>query len=133
MPKKQRAFFDWQQQAVKIVESGPDFDLSYLDQCNHTELVQLCNLLNPDGGAHMGMKRSMLEEIIQGVVPDDPPENQVNKYRLRLRDFIDEHWDKIRDQMEMDCTGDCFKCHDIMVLGCYVTNADHLKESPDKG
>jgi len=130
MAKKQRAFFDWQQQAVKIIDAGPKFDLSDIGQCNHTELVQLCSLLNPDGGAHMGMERSMLEEILQGVVPDNPPKNKVNKYRSRLRYFIRDHWDKIRDQLEMDCTGDCYQCHDITVLGCFVTNADHLKESP---
>lgn len=134
MPKKQRAFFDWQQQAVRIMEAGPDFDLSDLDQCNHTELVQLARLLNPDGAAHMAMERSMLEDIVlHGVVPTNPPDNKVDRYRARMHQFIQEHWDKIRDQMEMSCTGDCYQCHDFMVLGCFVANADHLKESPYSG
>lgn len=132
MAKKPRAFFDWQQQAVKIIEAGPKFDLSDLAQVNHTELVQLCRLLNPDGNAHMGMKRTVLEEILLGVVPDDAG-NQVDKYRAKLSAFIQRHWDKIRDQMEMNCTGDCYQCHDLMVLGCFVTNADHLKKSPEEG
>lgn len=133
MAKKQRAFFDWRAQAVKIREAGPDFDPSDIDQCNHTELVQLCNILNPDAKAHMRMKRSMLEEILQGVIPDNPPRNKVNTYQSKLRLFIRKHKEKISDQMELDCTGDCYQCHDFMVMGCYVTNADHLEESPEEG
>lgn len=132
MAKKQRAFFDWQQQAVKIIEAGPKFDLSDLSAVNHTELVQLCQLLNPDGGAHMGMDRTTLEEIIVGVVPKVEG-NPVDRYRARLNTFIQGHWDKIRDQLDVNCSGDCYKCHDLMVLGCFVTNADHLRREPEEG
>jgi hypothetical protein len=131
MAKKTRAFYDPERNSA-ISEAGPKFDLSDLEHVNHTELVQLCNLMNPDGNAHLGMKRKVLEEILQGVVPDDAS-NPVDKIRKRLHSFIQEHWEKIRDQMEVNCTGNCYQCHDFMVLGCYVTNADHLKRTPEEG
>jgi len=131
MAKKLRPFFDPARDDA-IRKAGPEFDLSDLKHVNHTELVQLCWLINPEGGAHMGMSRNTLEEIIVGVIPEDNT-NPVDKCRSKLRAFITANWDKIHDQLEVNCTGDCFKCHDFKVLGCFVTNADHLRNEPSEG
>ena len=131
MAKKPRAFFDPALED-RIREGGEKFDLSDLQHCNHTELAQLCQLLNPDGHAYKGMSQKVLEEILVGVVPDGL-DNPVDKYRAKLNVFIQKHWNKIHDQMEINCTGDCYQCHDLMVLGCFVANVDHLKRSPKEG
>lgn len=127
---KQRAFYDPSRNDA-IRQAGPDFSLGDLDQVNHTELVQLCNLIVPEAGAHLGMDRSVLEEVIVGVIPDGQA-NPVDQYRAKLYRFIRKNWEKIRDQLEVNCGGNCYECHDFLVLGCYATNSHHLKE-PEEG
>ena len=104
-------------------------DPRFFDLMNRTEMVQLCNLRYPEAGAHLGMSTKDLKLILSGVSAGrvDNPSNLVHRYRKLIKAFLARNWSKVQDQFEPTCTGDCYNCHDMVVLSCYIVNQKRLR------
>lgn len=107
-------------------------DPRYIPHLNVTELVQLCNLVNPDARAHRGMSREGLEEILAGARETHEEANPVDRYRKLIKAFFDVYWEKVKDQIDPKCDGNCFGCHDSVVLSCYIVNHKRLQQFRSK-
>jgi hypothetical protein len=112
---------------AKIASGEIKIDPRFIDKANITELVQLCNLLHPEMRAHPGIERRHLEEAVLRK-PTKKWRGPVDRYRKLIRAFFTVHWKKIKDQLDPKCGGDCYGCHDIVVLSCYLTNHKRLKQ-----
>ena len=64
-----------------------------LDQMNISELALLAQDHDPE--AHRGLGRDTLVEIILDG-PRDLPARQVNKVRLRIMQYVIDHWVQVR-------------------------------------
>lgn len=116
----------------KIASGEIPIDQRYVPFLNKTELVQLCNLVNPDARAHRGMSRNSLEEILAGAKESDEEPNPVDRYRKVIRAFFDVYWSKVQDQLDPKCDGNCWGCHDAVVLSCYIVNHKRLNQFRSK-
>lgn len=114
----------------KIRNGDTVLDPRYFNLLNRTELVQLCNLKHPEAGAHLGMSTKDLKLILSGVSAGelrDLSSNMVDRYRKLIKAFLAKNWNKVQDQFEPTCTGNCYNCHDIVVLSCYIVNQKRLR------
>lgn len=109
--------------------------MTILSQMNMTELVELAQETHPE--AHRGLSREVLEAIITNTPETGPtlPEKKVNRHRLRIMNFVQEHWEQVKPMLTCPArTGDpraCFNCTDVQVVECVTTNRDNIypKES----
>lgn len=94
-----------------------------LDELNQSELVLLAE--EHDTEAHRGLSRAKLIAIIRGKGKPYPA-RQVNKVRLKIMDYIIEHWVQVEPLLSCPAmTGNpraCFQCTDIQVAECALTN-----------
>ena len=123
---KDEGHFTDPQRDAKLAERSIRIDPRYIQHANKSELVQLAQLIH-GVRAHRGMSRSELEQIVLGKVPAGV-KNPVDKYRNVVRSFLAENWDRVRDQIDPRCSGDCYNCHDIVVIGCYSVNQKALTQ-----
>jgi len=115
-----------------LIASGEiEIDPRYVGELNTTELVQLCNLRHPDMRAHRGIAREYLEEALL-VAPMSGWSNPVDRYRKLIKAFFEVYWEKVKDQIDPKCNGDCFGCHDAVVLSCYIVNHKRLQQFRSK-
>lgn len=116
----------------KIAAGDVELDPRYIQHLNMTELVQLVQLVNPEARAHRGMKREILEELLAGAKESHEWGNPVDRYRKLIKAFFNVYWDRVQDQLDPKCDGDCFKCHDAVVLSCYIVNHKRLSQFRSK-
>lgn len=108
---------DWDE---RIRKNEVVFREDFIEGMNASELVEILNLRGVR--AHRGMELSELQEALlqhlrgEKVVIEHP----VDYIRRRLRWFIELHYEKIRDQLTMQCDMRCFDKHDAEVLFCYA-------------
>ena len=115
----------------KDIASGEiSLDQRYMHHVNKSELVQLCNLVSPNSRAHRGMDRDELLTILR--TRRGKGKSIVDRYRKLIRAFLEVNWKKIQDQIDPKCNGNCYECHDVVVLSCYVVNAKRLQEFRSK-
>ncbi len=98
-----------------------------LDDLNMSELVLLAQDHEPE--AHRGLDREVLVAIIVGEsVP--LPTRQINKVRLRVMDYVIEHWTQLKPLLSCPArTKDpraCFQCTDVQVVECALENKETL-------
>lgn len=125
---KERAFLDKLRNArIRAGELELEVRLSDLPLMNKTELIQVCNMIISDAKAHHGLTREEVERMIT-VGETNTKGNPVDPYRDRLLAFLKQHWEKIKDQLDIYCGADCYQCTDAMVLGCYLTNQRRLEK-----
>jgi hypothetical protein len=104
--------------------------MTILDQMNMSELVELAQETNPE--AHRGLSREVLKDIITKAPEEGPalPEKKINKHRLRIMNFVLEHWEQVKPMLKCPAgTGDpraCFNCTDIQVMECVATNHHNI-------
>jgi len=122
--------FESPERNERIASGEIQLDHRYLRHVNKSELVQLCNLIDPSCRAHRGMKEKELIRILKGSGGKN--KNVVDRYRKLVKAFVEVNWKKIQDQIDPHCDGDCYKCHDIVVLSCYAVNADRLQKFRSK-
>jgi hypothetical protein len=96
-----------------------------LDELNTSELLLLAQEHNLN--VHRGLDRAVLYAIILGE-DVDLPERRVDKYRLRIMGFINEHWKQVEPLVRGCPAGTrdpraCFQCTDVQVVECMMTNA----------
>lgn len=120
----------------ELITSGEiQIDPRYVQCLNMSELVQLCNLIDPEARVHRGISREVLEEILtRAPSPKGTgnPSNPVDRYRKLIRAFFKVYWKKVKDQIDPKCDGDCYRCHDIVVLSCYIVNHKRLQQFRSK-
>lgn len=112
---------------AKIASGEISIDPRYIKHCNVTELVQICNLKHPEMRAHIGIARDYLEEAAV-VAPAPGWSNPIDRYRKLIRAFFEVYWEKVQDQLDPKCDGNCYGCHDIVVLSCYIVNHKRLQQ-----
>jgi hypothetical protein len=100
------------------------------DDMNDSELVLLAQ--DHDIEAHRGLDRSLLIEIISSSDWDNRlPKRQLSKVRLRVMEFVQEHWLQVRPLVQ-SCparTQDsraCFQCSDVQSVQCALMNRNHI-------
>jgi len=102
--------------------------MSILDNMNMTELVALAQETNVE--AHRGLSREALVELLTDRYTGTLPERPVNKYRLRIMEFVLDHWEQVKPMLTCPArSGDsraCFNCTDVQVVECVSTNRDNL-------
>jgi hypothetical protein len=101
-------------------------------QCNHTELYQLC--LAAEISIHPKTSREMMILYLEG--DEEPPElpddtHPIHKWRLGIMKFILAHWEKLSTQVTCPAKSKdpraCFGCADVQVITCIVTNEENEK------
>lgn len=122
--------FESEERNARIASGEVVLDQKYLQHVNKSELVQLCNLIDPSCRAHRGMDNSKLISILKGS--GEKSKNIVDRYRKLIKAFTEVHWNKIQDQLDPSCDGNCYNCHDVVVLSCYVVNAERLQKFRSK-
>lgn len=107
-------------------------DWSDLDELNMTELVEMAWFANP--GAHRGLPRSVLIDIIKGA-DVDLPVRQIDVWRGKLFTFCDTHWTQVKPflscPMKTRKPNACFNCLDAQVAECTLTNYVSLTKKPE--
>lgn len=116
----------------RIASGEIPIDPRYVGRLNLTELVQLCNLRNPKARAHRGMRREVLEDILSGAPGPRKNRNPVDRYRKLIKAFFSVYWNKVQDQLDPKCDGNCYGCHDVVVLSCYLVNHKRLNQFRSK-
>lgn len=130
---KERAFFDKHRNArIRSGELSLTVCESDLPHMNKTELIQICNMIIPDAKAHHGLTRKEVEWMIMAGEANSKG-NPIDPYRDQLLAFLQKYWEKVKDQLEIHCQADCYKCSDAMVLGCYLTNKKVLGKDEEHG
>lgn len=108
--------------------------MTILDKMNMTELAALAQ--ETDAEAHRGLGRERLAQIIRGASDDPLPQKPINKYRLRIMEFVNDHWEQVKPMLTCPArSGDpraCFNCTDVQVVECVSTNRDNLFPNKEK-
>jgi hypothetical protein len=93
------------------------------DDINETELTWLAQENNPN--AHRSLGRERLLAIVMGE-DVDLPDRAVDKVRLRIMEFVDQHWTQVEPLLACPArTRDpraCFNCTDVQVVECALSN-----------
>lgn len=102
--------------------------MSILNRMNMTELVALAQEIDPE--AHRGIGRDELVRLLTDASPEALPQKPINKYRLRIMEFVVDHWEQVKPMLTCPArSGDsraCFNCTDVQVVECVSTNRDNL-------
>lgn len=105
-----------------------------LDDLNDTELVLVAQ--DVDEQAHRGLGRDALMEIIEAGEAPGLKTRRVNKTRLRIMQYINDHWKQVEPLLSCPAsTKDpraCFQCTDVQVVECAVTNQKQFFPKDDK-
>lgn len=95
-----------------------------LDDLNMSELVLVAQ--DFDEGAHRGMSRGELLEIIEAGGDSNLPMRKVDKVRLRIMQYIIENWNQVSYQISCPAKSQhpraCFSCLDLQVSECAIRN-----------
>lgn len=94
------------------------------DDINMTELVQLAQALNES--ANRGMSREELLAIIDEEWPGPATPRAVDARRHQLFTYIDTNWRQLETLLSCPMRArnprSCFRCLDIQVAECVITN-----------
>jgi len=105
-----------------------------MDTLNKTELVQLAQVLSES--ANRGMSREELIAIIEEEWDGPVQKHNINKSRHRLYEYIDANWKQLEAllscPMRTRKPRSCFRCLDIQVAECIVTNPQIMKRDEDE-
>jgi hypothetical protein len=99
-------------------------DLSLM---NKTELIQVGALLGIS--LHHGMSK---EDILRYMRKPTKEKNPVDYYRDIIKNFLEENWNKIKEQIGINCFGNCYKCSDMTTLSCYIINSEIFRKAERK-
>lgn len=106
--------------------------MSIWDDMNISELTWLAQEQNPN--AHRGLDREMLLAIAQGEEVDLPPRT-VDKVRLRIMEFVNEHWQQVKPLISCPARSRdpraCFACTDVQAVECALTNQKKIFTEKD--
>jgi hypothetical protein len=94
-----------------------------LTDMNKSELVKLARLTGAP--AHRGLDRKVLISLLRGK--KRKVRNKVDEYRAIITEFLRQHWDAVRSQVDVKCHGECGEHTDFQVLTCWKTNKDTLE------
>ncbi len=98
-----------------------------LDELNTSELVLLAQDNEPE--AHRGLSREMLVSIVKGEEVDLPVRH-VNKVRLKIMQFVNDHWIQMRAIVSCPAKSQdpraCFQCTDVQAVECALTNKQKI-------
>ena len=100
----------------------PDIRID-LGDLNHSELVALANWCGLK--ANRGIPRAILYEHLQRLIPfaeEDPFDNM----REGISHWLKSYWDRFRLQVGKKVCPNCYKCRELQVLDCYMTNRENL-------
>jgi len=122
MAKRRWVFpkIDWD---VEIQTNGIRINSNDLPFMNKTEMVEILRLLGIR--AHRGIPHEELIELLQQG-ESKKIENPIDALRDRIARFIRIHYDRIKDQMLLQCNGNCYQHSDMEVLVCYLASADTI-------
>ncbi len=93
-------------------------------ELNLTELVAMAKEFNPN--AHHGLPRELLIQIIEGE-SIELPERVIDRKRLKIMDYINEHWAAVSYQISCPARSQdryaCFGCSDLQAASCVLANS----------
>jgi hypothetical protein len=100
-----------------------------LASMNKSELVQLLDEVHGIR-AHRGVSKKLLtKSLLTGRDPEVG--NPFDDDRVKIMRFLKKHWEKIQSQLELKCSGDCYKHSDMQVLACYLKSKQVLESEGD--
>jgi len=108
---------DWDE---RIRRDEVVFTEDLVENMNSSELIEILNLRGVR--AHRGVDRDDLLDAFYRSMEGETVEikHPVDFLRKRIRWFLDIHYERIRDQLTMQCDQRCFDDHDAGVLFCYT-------------
>lgn len=93
-------------------------------ELNTSELLAMAGEFNPR--VHRGLPRELLIQIIEGA-DVELPERVINKKRLRIMGYINEHWAAVSYQISCPARSQdpyaCFGCSDLQAASCVLANS----------
>jgi hypothetical protein len=112
--------------AKKSKKSPYALDLSRLDECSTTELVQIARRI---GYEHVSpqMERSDLIDLIWG--DDIPVDDPLSRQRQWLLDYIQGNAVMLSG---LTCSMECLSCPHDRVVACYAANFDLVGPAEEK-
>lgn len=99
-----------------------------MKEFNQRELALIAQDVNPN--AHAGLRRDVLYDVACGE-EIDLPERKLDRYRLRVMEFVNEYWEQVRPLLST-CPARtrnpraCFQCTDLQSMECVLVNKDNL-------
>jgi hypothetical protein len=113
----------------------PSSTSELFDDCNHTELYQLCRRLGIN--VSPATPKEQLRAYLLGE--QEPPEStthSIDVWRNAIMEFLSDHWQVVRaqitcpaknlkDELEPGEKRACFNCIDVQVLSCVVQNPEN--------
>lgn len=98
-------------------------DPNDLEDMNKTELVKLARLMGQS--AHYGLDRKVLVSILKGR--KRKVRNKIDEYRDAIKEFLRQHWEAVRSQVDVKCHAECGDHTDFQVVTCWKTNKEILE------
>jgi hypothetical protein len=99
-----------------------------LEDLNDSELASVAQDIDPE--AHRGLSRSTLTQLIEHGEEPVLPERGVNKVRLKIMQFILDHWTQVAPLLSCPASTKnpraCFTCTDVQVFECALINKKTL-------
>ena len=104
-------------------------DQDWFDALNQTELVELALEVFP--GAHRGLTRSQLVQIICDGGSDLPETRGVDRVRLEIMRYVDANYEQVKPLLSCPARSReiraCHQCLDYQVLECALKSEATLK------
>lgn len=105
------------------------------DDYNETELAYMARLIDPN--ATRGYGREALIDIIESGEPMDLDPPMVDEAREDIFAMVDHYWKQVKSlincPMKARHPRACFKCSDVQVAECTVSNVDLIREVKEGG
>lgn len=104
--------------------------MALFDNCNHTELYQLCRAR--DLPVLPSMPREQLAGLLLGELTPEAQPHTIDSWRHGLAGFVLSHWHVLQNQVTCPLKSkdplSCFGCLDTQVVSCVVGNpkTEHL-------
>lgn len=107
----------------QIVIGDLRIDPEDLADMNKSELVKLIRMMGPP--AHRGLDRKVLISLLSGK--KRKVRNKIDEYRTVVSEFLRQHWDAVKSQLDVKCHGECADHTDFQVVTCWKTNRETLE------
>lgn len=109
--------------------------MDHLTDLNHSELVVIAQNFAPE--AHRGLSRELLISIITDNDTEVAlPVRRINKKRLRIMDYVNEHWNQVSYQISCPAKSQdphaCFACTDVQTAICVLHNRARLEKGNEE-
>lgn len=106
-----------------IVIGDVRIEVEDLADMNKSELVKLIRMMGEP--AHRGLDKKVLLSLMRGK--KRKVRNKVDDYRKALIEFLKQHWEAVKSQVDVKCHGECGEHTDFQVVTCWKKNKEILE------